>query len=766
MNTDTQKDAHLEAKNPLDMKTQFRSCWMYPCADDNLYLQGWVMTLLRHFVDNYKGEIEDSDVFRPIERLMRHQWAVDIFNACTTEKQRQFFCDGLARDGIPPEPGYAPADRMLKWLWNHHVCNAKLRPYLRDWLRDAVFILNDRMADHPDPVEARVDELARLFSFSYEETSILILETVLVNGMWPVGDFLNPSPQFRFKKAALHSKLLNMTEAQYLKLVGPKSKLRRLHCFSDKGAFNTDLIDFLTGMDDEPFSSRFYKRHTADPLPWDFFGTLAEKEGALLKQMVASRRPDQSMNFLLYGKPGTGKTSFAVALAIELGLTPYFVAMGREDTFGNGPHSFRFNALQLCAGQVDPEKSLIIIDEADDLLDGSPLSARPADKGCLNDAMDSVKIPLVWITNTPAWTLDLSNRRRFDYSIRFGSLTASQRKNVWHNAIAKHGLETVLDSTTAKDLISRYETSAGGIDLALRNLRAMLTAGQVKPADAKAVAEELLTTHCKLLDIRTDGKSKTSVRPDYSLDGLNIRGDITPRQIESAIRRFFDEKAAGTSADPDLPRMNLLFAGPPGTGKTEFVKYLGETVRAKVVTRMCSDLVTKWVGETEQNIRKAFEEAAGKRSILFLDEADGLFQSREYAKNSWEVTQVNELLQHMEDFGGVLVCATNFASRLDSATLRRFTFKMDFDYLDEDGKRLFFKRMFASFKTGALTAGEDARLIRIPNLTPGDYRTVRQSLYYLDADVTTGTLLTALERESAAKRDKSAASAIGFRKSA
>ena len=140
--------------------------------------------------------------------------------------------------------------------------------------------------------------------------------------------------------------------------------------------------------------------------------------------------------------------------------------------------------------------------------------------------------------------------------------------------------------------------------------------------------------------------------------------------------------------------------------------------------------------------------AEAEKAILFLDEIDGLVQSRERSHNSWEVTQVNELLHRMENFKGVMIGATNFVANLDAAVLRRFTFKIEFDYLDDAGKILFFERMFDT----KLSATEAARLAGIARLAPGDYRTVRQSLFYLGNDITNAERLEALERESAAKR--------------
>ena len=103
----------------------------------------------------------------------------------------------------------------------------------------------------------------------------------------------------------------------------------------------------------------------------------------------------------------------------------------------------------------------------------------------------------------------------------------------------------------------------------------------------------------------------------------------------------------------------------------------------------------------------------------------------------------------MENFSGVMVGATNFFDGLDQAVLRRFTFKIEFGYLDDAGKRTFFERMFNS----KLNAAEAARLDAVASLAPGDFRTVRQSLYYLGGDVDNTMRIGELEKEARVKAD-------------
>ena len=748
------------------------------------YLDAFLRDCFLRFIDNHDDVINDDDCFEPLERFLD---AADY--AELVDEAKRILPPELS--GVEVEVAEAVEDggsarrmekRALRTVrgrrfWNcddavdwdrgpqtamAHLWAARNgRRYVRLLCRDAFGRIGKKFGTSArDPFRARLEKLREALKLDDLERDLVALGYLLSQGHWgfrPGRRGLGCSFS-RADKISFYAKCLDAPRASVVKALSSSGNLQKFALFDSDLDYNDEMGGFLDGLANKPFHSHFYTRAVDRPLPMEYYGDIAKTHGEVLKELLDAGGPGRAPAVLFYGVPGSGKTSFAKTLAAAMGRECWFVNQGSTlaDREGGRARSdsspaYRFAALRLAQRSLDPKKSLVVVDESDAMIGGGEIpgflalfGAQPkegADKGKLNAVLDELTVPTIWISNTSNRSLDVSNRRRFDYSVRFDELNDAQRAAIWRNAIAKRKLGKLFDDARIERFASTWRTSAGGIAMVLDNVaRLKCTRANVEERIAR-----LMKQHCELLGLDERGSDLAPAK-DYSLEGLNLKSSVPLERIVKAIGRYCDELEAGKPTD-DAPRMNLLLSGPPGTGKTEFVKYLGSRLNRRVEVRMGSDLLGPYVGQTEHQIAAAFRRAEATRSILFLDEIDGLLQSREGASRSWEVTQVNELLHQMENFKGVFVGATNFSKNLDAATARRFTFKVEFDFLTDEGKRLFFERMFRA----TLSDEEKKVLDGIRNLAPGDFRTARQSLYYLGDDATNADRLDALRQESRAK---------------
>ena len=233
---------------------------------------------------------------------------------------------------------------------------------------------------------------------------------------------------------------------------------------------------------------------------------------------------------------------------------------------------------------------------------------------------------------------------------------------------------------------------------------------------------------------------------DLSLVHTESRFEI-PKIVEALRRKGF-----GT----------LCFYGPPGTGKTALAEHIAQQLQRPLMIRQASDLVSKYVGETEQNMAAMFGEAETEQAVLLLDEADSFLRSRRRAERNYEVSEVNEMLQGMERYAGVFICTTNLFDELDEAALRRFTFKIRFKPLTAEQR----ERMFVVEALGGDAAGfsdeQRQRLHQLDMLAPGDFAAVKRQIDVLGEVVTADEFLSQLESEHRVKPDVRERRNMGF----
>lgn len=635
----------------------------------------------------------------------------------------------------------------LQRVWNEKAYRRECRDMLIDWSKKMVRRKCARRS-HKDPYESRVDTVAEMLKLSPVERNIL--EYAIVRRYTSFDEFPVNNVKSENLRHLCIAMAVDAPTDRVMKSLRSDSALRKYEVLDEDGDLNcgNPFYDFIAGQNDNALEHEFYRLlDLKDALPGEYYGRQLQKHGEIIQRLIANSGARRGVNILFYGAPGTGKTSFAKTLAKAAGRSLVEIRQGGKDGDSDSSRN-RMAGIRICNDREQPAQSIILVDEADELLRTSldfglfsRSVSKVGEKGSLNSLLDDISLPAIWISNASADSMDASVRRRFDYSVCFEELDYAQRLSIWRNNVRKLSLAKAIPDETLERFADRYPVSAGGITMVLENVKRLKTSKN----DIPDMVDNLMRPHLELLGLKSLDADAMKPAKNYSLSGLNIKGGTKLEDIVSSVRRFRETRKSGQSED--RPRMNILLWGPPGTGKTEFVKYLAHTLKCGVLAKSGSDILDMYVGGTEKRIAGAFAEAESKNAILFLDEIDGLVQNRAKSSQSWEVSQVNELLQRMENFDGVMIAATNFKDNLDPAIMRRFTFKLEFGYLTDEGKAEFYERTFNQ----TLSVDDRRRLDAIGQLSPGDFRTVRQSLYYLGETVDSGRILDELAKESQLK---------------
>jgi len=230
------------------------------------------------------------------------------------------------------------------------------------------------------------------------------------------------------------------------------------------------------------------------------------------------------------------------------------------------------------------------------------------------------------------------------------------------------------------------------------------------------------------------------IEPKATWADIVLTDEITGvlQQIAAQIRHrhtVYDEWGFRAKMSRGLG-ISALFAGESGTGKTMAAEVLANELRLNLYRIDLSAVVSKYIGETEKNLRRLFDAAEDGGAILFFDEADALFGKRSEVKDShdrYANIEVNYLLQRMESYSGLAILATNMRSALDQAFTRRLRFIINFAFPNREQRKAIWQRIFPA-EARLPAEGLDYEHLARLNLTGGNIQNVAMSAAFMAAE--------------------------------
>jgi transitional endoplasmic reticulum ATPase len=419
-----------------------------------------------------------------------------------------------------------------------------------------------------------------------------------------------------------------------------------------------------------------------------------------LQHALESRRT--GVNIFLYGQPGTGKTQLARVLTASLGCALFQVAS--EDDDGDAVTADRrLRAFRAAQSILARRQVLIAFDEAEDVFDdGNAFFGRKSTaqthKAWINRTLEENPVPTLWLSNDIS-SLDPAFVRRFDMVIELPIPPRQQRERI---------LSAVCGDVLAPRAIARIAESEVLAPAVAARAAAVVRSIQSRlgtPASGEALERLIGNT------LQAQG------HPAILRDDPNR----LPETYDPAFLNADADLAALADGLARHRQARLCLYGPSGTGKSAYARWLSQRLGMPLHVRRGSDLMSKWLGESEKNLASAFRQAEQDKALLLIDEVDGFLHDRRDAEHSWEVTQVNEMLTQMESFSGVFVASTNLMQGLEPAALRRFDLQVRFDFLKPEQAWALFLRQSAAL--GLAEPGPELRprLDRLGKLTPGDF---------------------------------------------
>lgn len=413
---------------------------------------------------------------------------------------------------------------------------------------------------------------------------------------------------------------------------------------------------------------------------------------------------ERGVNVMFWGLAGTGKTELAIAMAAERGWNLKVIGdVSRENMEENGREN-RLASLKLATKIFrNQPNTVLLFDEMEDLFKSDTKAAFS--KAFINRIIETTEIPIIWTTNN-LQLLGQPVLRRMVYNIGFKTPPEETRLEIWTKYAKQFKMK--VDEDALKEVAKLYPV----VPAVIKNAANVAATAMGRKKVDKENLLEIVGSLDTLVNYGAELKVKNEeIAVDEKYDVTCVNSDVPLADFTHKVVNAKD------------PGFAICLYGAPGTGKSEYGRHLAKQMGKEVLFKRASDLQSMWVGECEKNIAKAFAEAKKKKMVLIIDEGDSFLRDRTKARNSWEISQVNEMLSQMETHTQPFILTTNLMKDLDAASLRRFTFKMEFRYMKPEQARRLFKSFFG--------VEAPAEMDNNHMLVPGDFANVRKQVRIL-----------------------------------
>lgn len=414
-------------------------------------------------------------------------------------------------------------------------------------------------------------------------------------------------------------------------------------------------------------------------------------KAALSTLMQEARINHAELKLYFHGRPGTGKRSIAEALARQNGSRLLSVdlrgALRSTECFEHICKRLRREAWF--------QHAMVFMENLDTL----NADEHACQLQCLREYIEDYPGTIILSGMDPEWVV--RNGLSSIITVPVGLPDYSDRRAFWRDRFEK----TDLTDADIDVLAQHFRLSPGQIAAACRAAHVQAY-WNTASRNASATANSKTTLRDLMQAARAQSghmlsKLARKVNLNYRLEDLILPEDQRS-QLEDICVQFTHRHIVygtwGFGCKLSLGRgLNALFAGPPGTGKTMAAEVIANELGLDLYKIDLSQIVSKYIGETEKNLDRIFAAAEDANAILFFDEADALFGKRSEVRDAhdrYANIEVGYLLQKMEEYEGIAVLATNLRGHLDDAFVRRLQFIVEFPFPDEHYRRLIWEGMF------------------------------------------------------------------------